>query len=160
MKRLLFIVIVILLTACNNTIYVVRHAEKEAQGANMSADVPLSTAGTERAEALRDLLKDKKISAIFSTKFLRTRGTALPLSQSINIPILDYDARDTLFVTKVKEMKKNILIVGHSNTVDNIINSLTHKPLIQDLPETQYGDLFILRKKMGGYTLEKSRYGK
>ena len=47
------------LMSCTTTkFYVVRHAEKETN--TMSGDVPLSEAGRQRAEALKELLRDKK----------------------------------------------------------------------------------------------------
>ncbi|HEV8080637.1 MAG TPA: histidine phosphatase family protein, partial [Chitinophagaceae bacterium] len=51
---------------CQSTsnIYIIRHAEKSAEPAN---DPHLTSEGKQRAETLKDLLKDKNIKAIFST---------------------------------------------------------------------------------------------
>jgi hypothetical protein len=51
------------------------------------------------------------------------------------------------------------LIVGHSNTVDDIVNKLTGQNLLQDLPNSQYGDLFIVKKKGNNYSFSKARFG-
>ena len=48
-----------------------------------------------------------------------------------------------------------VLIAGHSNTVDDLVNGLTgEKTIPGDLDESRYGDLFILRKKDGKFVLE------
>lgn len=151
---------VFIFTSCSTTYYVVRHAEKEVTTNMMTSDVPLSAAGKERAEALKSNLQSKKIRHIYSTNYIRTKGTAQSLSDAIGIPIQTYDPRDTAFVNKIKNLGKgNVLIVGHSNTVDDIINRFTGKPTLQDLPDTQYGDIFIIRKKGDKYTYSKERFG-
>ena len=74
-----FLVPVLVLTSCTRTYYIVRHAEKVVVNGNssmMSNDPPLTEAGKERAEALKELLKTKKIGYIFSTNTIRTRSTA------------------------------------------------------------------------------------
>ena len=70
-------------------IYLVRHAEKET-GPN-----PVLTArGIERAEALRDLLKDSSITEIYSTDYKRTIQTANPLAEHLAMEISIYQASD------------------------------------------------------------------
>lgn len=163
MRRFTFLLLVAcLLQACSATsYYIVRHAEKETQTANMSSDVPLSAAGKERAEALKSQLQDKKIKHIYSTNTLRTKSTAQPLSEAIGVSIQTYDHRDTSFVSKVKTLPKgNVLIVGHSNTVDDLVNRFYPKAQLKDLPETQYGDLFIINRKGKKYSFKVGHFGK
>lgn len=139
-----------LLSSCSrNTFYIVRHAEKAPAVAGMSSDVPLSAKGNDRANQLRDLLQDKNIGFIFSTQTIRTTSTVKPLSEAINIPIEIYNPRDTssTFINQLKAIqKKNVLVVGHSNTVDDIVNKLTGKQLLNDLPDSSYNNLFIVKK--------------
>jgi 2,3-bisphosphoglycerate-dependent phosphoglycerate mutase len=139
--------------------YVVRHAEKEAPTPNMTTDVPLSAAGAQRAEALRELLKSKKIERIYSTGYQRTKNTAQPLSSVIGIPITVYNPTDTGFVRSIKNLKGNTLIVGHSNTVDDIVNGLLGSKELSDLPDSQYGDVWILKRKGSKWTMEKAHFG-
>jgi phosphohistidine phosphatase SixA len=140
--------------------YVVRHAEKEAQVPNMSTDVPLSASGRARAEALKERLRHEKISAVYSTQTIRTKSTATPFSELAGLDIQIYDHRDTAMLSRWKKGSGNTLIVGHSNTVDDIVNFLAGKTLLQDLPDSAYGDLFILVKKGNNVALQKERFGK
>lgn len=140
--------------------YIVRHAEKEAQASNMSTDVPLSPLGKERAAALKSTLSNKKIKNIFSTNTIRTKTTVTPISEAAGVKIEIYDPRDTSFVTHLKKIKGDILVVGHSNTVDDMVNKLTGERLLQDLPDSAYGDLFIIKKKGKKYSYSKSHFGK
>ena len=98
-----FVFVLLACASCKTTTYyVVRHAEKEA-GTTMTAtttkssDVPLSAAGRERAEALKESLENKNIKYIFSTNTLRTRSTAKPLSDALSVTLRLYDAVDSNF---------------------------------------------------------------
>ncbi len=165
MSRIIFIVITTLFYSCATTTsyYIVRHAEKES-GTAMTAgtiktrDVPLSEQGMKRAEKLKDQLQDKKIKHIYSTNTIRTKSTAEPMSQLIGIPTQIYNAPDNGFVQRLKSLKGNVLIVGHSNTVDDIINALMDKKFIIDLPDDQYGDIFIVHRKGDSKHYEVKRF--
>lgn len=158
--------LVILLGSCGRTIYVVRHAEKVAATdttVKMSAsDPPLSEAGKVRAIVLREELKNKKISRIYSTNYLRTISTAQPLAEVTGVKIELYNTRDSLdqLIEQVKNMKANVLIVGHSNTVDDIVNKITGETNIPgDLADSQYDNLFIIREKGGKWRFERRKFG-
>lgn len=164
--RLLSVLISVLLLSCKTATiyYIVRHAEKEAgttmmSTTTMTSDVPLSAQGTKRAEALKNELRNKEISAVYSTNTIRTKSTATPLSEAIGIPIQVYDHKDTAFMTAIRRSKGNMLIVGHSNTVDDIVNMLAGKKMLNDLPDSEYGDLFILRKKGNKTTFNRKHFG-
>ena len=61
------------------------------------------------------------------------------------------------YISKWQELSSgSILIVGHSNTVDDILNGLKGEKIIQDLPDSQYGDLFIVQKKEGLFKTKTS----
>ena len=158
MKKLLLLLLpVIFLTACGHTYYVVRHAEK----ANMSSDVPLSEAGSQRAIDLKNELSSKKIAQVFSTNTIRTTTTARPTADHFNVSIQTYGPRpDSAFISKLKLLKKNTLVVGHSNTVDEIVNGLTGtKTIAGDLPETEYSNLFVIKMKGKKVRFERRVYG-
>jgi 2,3-bisphosphoglycerate-dependent phosphoglycerate mutase len=158
-KSIFFIATLFLLSCKTTTYYIVRHAEKETTN-TMTSDVPLSDAGKQRAQALKDLLQKENIKHIFSTNFIRTKSTAQPLADAIHVPIEMYDPKDSAFISKLKLLDGNILIVGHSNTVDDLVNALTGKrDLNGDLPDSEYGDLFIVRKKENKISFERKHFG-
>jgi 2,3-bisphosphoglycerate-dependent phosphoglycerate mutase len=160
MRLTLSFIALVLLASCSRSVfYVVRHAERD--NAAMSSDVPLSEAGKQRAMALKELLKNEHISHVYSTNFVRTKSTAQPLADALNKPVEIYKPGDSAFVQEIRKSGKgNYLIVGHSNTVDDLANQLAGTKVVPgDLPDSQYGDLFIIRKKGKRYSFEKGHFG-
>ena len=147
--------------SCSQTFYVVRHAEKAAQptGNMMSTDVPLSEAGKQRAERLKELLKDKKIGIIYSTNTIRTRTTAEPTAGYFNLSTNVYGPRpDSAFIRLLTSKKENTLIVGHSNTVDDIVNMLYGEKKLTDLDESVYDNLFIIKRKGRNFSFRNDKF--
>lgn len=157
-----FSCIVFLLSSCSrNTFYIVRHAEKAPAVAGMSSDVPLSEEGEKRAVALKEILKNKNIHFIYSTPFIRTKSTVKPLGEFKSIPTQLYSPKDTvdLFIAKLKSIKKGtVVIAGHSNTVDDLVNKMMEQTLLSDLQETEYDNLFIVKRKGKKYLFERKKY--
>jgi phosphohistidine phosphatase SixA len=144
-KKIVFLVICFALQSCSYTIYISRHAEKEISD---NADPNLTSQGIERAEKLSAYLKDKKVKLIFSTNTIRTKKTAEPTAQLINTGISIYDPKKTeLLCFEVKELRKNTLIIGHSNTIKEIVNTLNGKTFLEkDLEDNEYNKIFIIKK--------------
>ena len=128
----------------------------------MSKDPPLTEAGEERAKALKDILKIKKIGYVFSTNTTRTRSTAEPVKTFFNLVTATYSPiPDSVFIVRLKSLNKNTLIVGHSNTVDDIVNKLCGAIKIPaDLHDTEYDNLFVVKKKGKKMSFENKKYGK
>src|SRR5690242_8767846 len=148
MRNLLILILIVFLCSCGNTIYVVRHAEKATPMGN-STDVPLSAEGEKRALALKETLKDKKIELIYSTNTIRTRSTAQPTADQFGLTITTYGPRpDSAFINLLKGSKKNTLVVGHSNTIDDIANMLTGTTAVAgDLKDSEYDNLYVIKRK-------------
>ena len=168
MKFIYLSFILVFVSSCLSVKYfVVRHAEKEVPSAGivMSTpnDPPLSSAGKVRAIELGQELKDKNIRYIFSTNTNRTISTAKPLKDLIGADIELYNTRDSLdfLIQKLKAIKKgNSLIVGHSNTVDDIVNKLCGEiKLPKDLPDSEYDNLYLVTKKGKKIRFENKTYG-
>ena len=149
----------------SQTFYIVRHAEK-AQGStgatmNTTADPPLTRAGELRAEALRNILKDKHIHHIFSTNTKRTLSTAQPLSHAIGVEPEIYSSADDDFITRLKKLDRNVLVVAHSNTVDDIVNSLSGDVKVSgDLPDSEYDNLYVVAYKKKKVLFAAKKYGR
>lgn len=157
------------LFSCGNTFYIVRHAEKAPVEAGasqqMTADPPLSEAGNVRAIDLREVLSTKDIRHIFSTNFKRTISTAQPLNElegrtHIEIYSSRRDSMDA-FIEKLKSIKKgNVLVVGHSNTIDDLANKLCGKSVVAgDLDERIYDNLFIIKRMGNRFSFLLKKYG-
>ncbi len=147
--------------AQNNTIYIVRHAEKEVSNAKTN-DPELSFEGKERALELRRVLKGKGISDVFTTNYIRTRNTGGPLRDLKGIPMHIYDAsKPADLVKKIKEdyNKNNLLIVGHSNTVLEMIEAFGAKRPVDEITEDQYDYLFKVTIKGEKVSVSTSKYG-
>lgn len=144
MKKFFYLLISsVLFVSCTNYIYVVRHAEKAVSPAN---DPPLTAAGQQRAVDLANLLKGKNIAFIYSTNTTRTTKTATPLSDSINKAITLYSPDTTaLFVNKLKSLKSNVLVVGHSNTILELLDSFHLSHNLQHIPDNGFNNLFIIK---------------
>ena len=169
MPKFLLYLLLIIFSSCGSVkYYVVRHAEKEtvSTGATMSTpnDPPLSAEGRVSAIELREALKGKGIRYIFSTNTIRTISTAQPLNELRGATSIElYNTRDSLdfLIQKLKGIQKgNSLIVGHSNTVDDIVNKLCGETKItQDLPDSEYDNLYIVTRKGKKMKFENRTYG-
>jgi len=135
------------------TVYLVRHAEKAAEPA---ADPPLLEAGNKRAGALARMLGKAGIKTIYTSQYLRTKQTAGPLANQLGIsptviPVKMGENPRELSPQYLTEMAKRVysntggavLIVGHSNTIPEIIKALGGD-IAPTIDETVFDDLFIV----------------
>ena len=126
------------LASDNFTLYLVRHAEKQADSKNP----PLTQCGEERAKQLATLLSKANIKSVYSTNYQRTMSTAAPLSSRQNIAIKNYDPKQLeQFSLHLKDHKENALIVGHSNTTPQLTQLLSNQK-VDDLTEKEYQMLY------------------
>jgi phosphohistidine phosphatase SixA len=139
--------ILIVFSSCSHTYYIARHAEKAEPDATKNTDVPLTEKGKQRAEALKEILKNKKIAYVFSTNTIRAKSTAQPTADYFHLTIEAYGPKpDPGFINKLKSITKNVLIIGHSNTIDDIVNMLCNeKKVPADLNDSEYDNLFIVK---------------
>jgi phosphohistidine phosphatase SixA len=102
-------------------IYLTRHAEKSATG----ADPELTAEGKTRALNIAAALKKAGITSIYSTNYVRTKQTAQPLSDVLSVPVQIYDASQiATFAAQIKALPGNTLVVGHSDTTPDLIRQL------------------------------------
>jgi broad specificity phosphatase PhoE len=142
-------------------IFVVRHAEKAVADPTMSSDVPLSEKGKQRAEALKELLAKENIQVIYSTNTTRTKTTGQPTADLFGITIQTYGPRpDSAFAATVRASGKNVLIIAHSNTIDEAVNLLMGETKVSgDLDEKEYNNLFVITKDGDKLDFERRNYG-
>jgi phosphohistidine phosphatase SixA len=115
--------------AAQPTIFLVRHAERAdstpGMSPTMAADPDLSDAGRARADSLAAALKDANITAIYVTEFKRTQQTAAPLAKALGLTVKIVTSKNTPeLIKQLVASKGNVLVVGHSNSVPDVIKGL------------------------------------
>ena len=143
-------------------VILVRHAEKQAQPPR---DPPLTPGGAERARALVAVARDAGVSAIITTQFERTRGTAEPTATAMHITPEVVNAGAVATHAKavadqaLKHVGGTVLVVGHSNTIPAIVGALG-APEPRELCDSEYDQLFVvIIGDAGPPRLIRSRYG-
>ena len=126
-------------------VYVVRHLNTPAG----ERDPDLLPEGRATAIALADLMETDRFEgrrpvAIYVSDFKRTRQTAAPTAARLALEVKLYDPGDTpALVARVRAEPGPVLIVGHSNTVPEIVAALggtRPAPLVHE----DFGDLWIV----------------
>jgi broad specificity phosphatase PhoE len=142
------------------TVYVLRHAEKAPAGDD--PDVLLAPAGQRRAEALAQHLAAEPIEAIYATHLRRTQHTVAALAAALDREIRVLPADDgARLLRRLRQghCGRTVLVVGHSNTVPEILRGLgvAEPPTIAD---DDYGTLWLVRPGTGGVaSIEEQRFG-
>ena len=130
--------------------FIVRHAEKDTAGGN-NAD--LNPVGRGRANALVRIFRKVHIHKVYSTDKPRTKNTVKPLAAFKRHPVEIYDAKmqKELIESLIKlEKGKKIFIVGHSNTVPQLVNILRGSDVEKDLADSDYSTMYIVSVKRIG----------
>lgn len=139
--------------AQTTTIILLRHAEKDTtqQSVMMKADPPLTIVGEQQAKRLVTILHAYQPDIIYSTNFLRTKATVVPLAAKFHKEMQIYDAKDLAkFATELEAQKgKTIVVSGHSNTTPALVNLLIKQNKYQDLPDSVYNKFWIVTIKDG-----------
>ena len=139
------------------TFYLVRHAEKD-----YGDDPVLTKQGQERAERLKEILKNVDLAAVYSTNTKRTQSTARPTAEDHNLKIVSY--RPSLLPELSEKLRsmyrgKTVLIVGHSNTTPAMANYLTDSDEHPRFSELDYTNLYVVTlPRIGAPDVQKLRY--
>ena len=135
--------------ASTTTVFVMRHAEKQTSNPNDS-DPPLAPAGEARALELEQLFgrapKGNGLDSIIVSEFRRTQDTVRPLANRLGIPVITMPA-DNPSATAKRALSENrggrVLIVGHSDTVPEIVKELADVD-VGPMSESEYGILYLV----------------
>ncbi len=151
-----------------DTVYVTRHAQKNPSMRWSSVDAlrPLSPKGARCTRRLSQLLENRGIATVYASEVARTLATGAAVSTTRDgVEVIGDDATlkpSAEFVQELRERHsddKAILIVGHSNTVDDVV--LAFRPDVKQclerfrltnpdmgtrgVSEKQYGDVWRLK---------------
>lgn len=163
-KRLIIFALLfsaIQLSAQVTKIYIVRHAEKSTLKPN-DPDPELTDIGKVRASALADALAGKKIAAVFSTNYKRTRDTGAEVAKNNGQVIQLYhpsrpnSVRDSVLS---KFVGKTVLIVGHSNTILEMAEAFGAVRPVKSLTEEDYDNLILVKINRGKVSSTIQKFG-
>jgi broad specificity phosphatase PhoE len=120
--------------------YVMRHLHTPAG----ERDPDLTAEGQRQAALLTQWFRDRRPAAIYVSDFRRTRQTAAPLAAALGLTPIVYDPADTpALLVRVRGGPLPALIVGHSNTVPDIVAQLGGErpaPLVHE----DFGDIWLI----------------
>ena len=118
--------------------YVMRHLHR----ADGSADPGLSAEGQRQAQLLLGRFGARPPAVIYVTNTRRARETAAPIAARLQLEPRIYDPRDTAgLVSDLQKDPNPALIIGHSNTVPEIVAALGGaRPAA--IAETEYGTIY------------------
>ena len=145
--------------AATTTLLVVRHADRPDTGEDA-----LTPAGVVRAEALAHAARLAGVAAIYHSNTVRTRDTAAPLAAALGLTPVEYPAADAAGVVAdvfADHRGETVLVVGHSNTVPQIL-SAAGGPSLPDIDDEEFDRLFVLtvcRCRRGAARLLPLQYG-
>ena len=123
------------------TVFVVRHLNTPAG----ERDPDLLPEGRRNAELLAAWFGPVRPRAVYVSEFRRTRQTAAPLAARLGLEPIVYDPADTPgLIARVRAGPLPALIVGHSNTVPDIVAALggtRPAPLVHE----DFGDIWTVQ---------------
>jgi len=136
-------------TADATTVIVIRHAEKDV--AANAVDPPLTPAGEARAALLARMFGDAgglgRVDAIYVSPALRNRLTVEPLAARLGLRPIVAPAEDPAGLAhRVLHEHRGgrVLIVGHTDTVPQIVATLSGNPNIAPIGAEEYGTMYIV----------------
>jgi DNA-binding winged helix-turn-helix (wHTH) protein/broad specificity phosphatase PhoE len=122
-------------------IFILRHTEK----ADDSENPDLSAKGIERAKYWKKVLQHTEIDHVYTTDFKRNIETALLISDNNSVkPELYYPM--SFDVQKFLKLIKGetVLIIGHSNTIPDMVNRLINENKYPPMSHKNYNILYLI----------------
>ena len=135
--------------ASDTMLIVVRHAEKATDDPK---DPGLSEQGNARANQLAVVLKNSSVKAVYTTQYKRTQQTGLPtaMQAGLHLDVRPATKENTgsYVADLLKEIKKKhggetVLIVGHSNTVPEIVKEMAGLD-VTPIGESEFDRIYII----------------
>ena len=128
-----------------STYYFIRHAEKDLSNPD-DVDPELNQSGLGRAMHWAEILNEVPLDAIYTTDFQRTSMTAAPTAVKKDITVQYYDPQ-TIDINQFKadNLNKNVLVVGHSNTIPDFVNKMINESRYYEMDSSDNGSLFIVQ---------------
>ena len=149
------------LLACGGTatLVMVRHAETTAD----PDDPHLSEVGKARADALAKALADTRLATIITSDTLRTKETADPVAETLNltteaVPVDDKFGADMVRRIKNGYRDRTVLFVGDAGALNEIAKAFGINAGVK-IARDAHDDLFVIQYDGELGQMVRSRYG-
>lgn len=140
------------------TFVVIRHAEAEPESAGPQRH--LTADGERRARELARVLGEQPLTAVYATQYARTKLTAEPVARASGARVVEVDdTPKTIAALESAPWGSTTVVVGHSNTVPQIVAGLTHQPYPTDQPVTHDRMWLVTVARDGSISAVRMRYG-
>jgi phosphohistidine phosphatase SixA len=135
--------------ATTTTVVLIRHAEKQV---GAISDAPLSPAGEVRAARLAQMFGDAsefgRVQKIYVTDTRRTQQTAAGVAQRLGVTPEIVTGKTSLRDLASRVLKENqggrALIVGHSNSVPELVTALAHREDVPSMGDDEFDTLYVV----------------
>ena len=136
-------------SATTTTVVLVRHAEKQV---GAISDAPLSPQGEVRASRLAQMFGDSekfgRLEHIYVTNTRRTQQTAAGVAQRLGLEAEVVDAKTDSKDLARRVLKENrggrALVVGHSNTVPEIVAAMAGVTNVPPIGEEEFDTVYVV----------------
>ncbi len=131
-------------------IFILRHTEKAD---DTSENPELSAAGIERAKYWKTVLQHTTFDQVFTTEFIRNIQTAQLIASSSSVkPEMYYPMSFDVvkFINLIKG--QTVLIIGHSNTIPDMVNRLIGETKYPPMSHQNYNILYTITINDNGET--------
>ncbi|HUQ11818.1 MAG TPA: phosphoglycerate mutase family protein [Steroidobacteraceae bacterium] len=136
-------------SATTTTIVLIRHAEKQV---GAISDAPLSPPGEVRAARLAQMFGDAtpfgRVQKIYVTDTRRTQQTAAGIAQRLALTPVIVAAKGGAKDLARRVLRENrggrALVVGHSNTVPEIVAALTGQEDVPPIGDEEFDTLYVV----------------
>jgi broad specificity phosphatase PhoE len=136
-------------SATTTTVVVIRHAEKQIGTID---DAPLSPQGEQRATRLAQMFGDPeafgRVKQIYVTDTRRTQQTAAGLAQRLRLKPVVVEGNASAGETARRVLRENrgglALVIGHSNTVPQIVRELSGARQVPAIGEEEFDTLYVI----------------
>jgi broad specificity phosphatase PhoE len=143
------------------TAVLLRHADVDATPGPAPNNWPLNDAGRERAQALAHALGDAGVVRIYVSPAARTQQTAAPLAALLQLQPVVVPETLGQFVQQVLAAPSDavVVVIGHSNTVPDMIVALGAAFPWPPIQEHEHDDLYIVTLPGGAAGALRLKYG-
>lgn len=131
-------------------IYFLRHAEQIDIGIE---DSPLSEVGKLHADYWKTVFQNIQFDRVYATKYVRNTKTAEIITAGTALRLELYSPMSFEVRKLIAQFQgQKVLIIGHSNTIPDMVNRLINETRYSSMPHDNYNLVFIVTVNKNGDT--------